>query len=583
MYLWTRTTTTYKKSPTTVAYSVSYWAEDGADGEPGADGANGKDAAEVQQNLLSDANFQEGIAQNIAIGEGWRIIGGEKVTGIDGKTAIYLDNTEGETNVDLLNQMLFKYGATQKIEPGEYYTLSFWAKGTQVDTFLYGATGYQVVNTNNAVYIDGEPVAAQPADGWYAWVLDENTWVRHTYTFQTKSTVISDEYDKKLLFRVQAGQKAYICMPKLERGLRGTAFGISPNDLTERATTFMGEFDPSKTYTGTGSIRQIVKYNNGYFMTMRTAGNFQGSSIYPSGNGLKWYWKEFDASFENIATGLLFAEEAVIENAVVRKLRTNDGIEKRILITGNEMQVFDDSNKLKLRVSGETITGAGTASTQAVPTESESGEASASTTILVCDKTWELWSFSVTATNNIVTIPEINAKIDAIIQHNTGEATFKTRAELLIDGIPIQHLTREGSQGSNLVNLFSYFTFPKMTQSMSMGNHTVSVRIYMLLYNANWSGHDFKTYTAKVEPKVSGAVFKLDYTDEILEIGENGIKGVFGSAMNVFQCTKENGVLKLQLRSGNYGISVDNTGVKLILGGTAYTLSRDSGGQIIAT
>lgn len=31
MYLWTRTTTVYKKSPTTVAYSISYWSEDGDD------------------------------------------------------------------------------------------------------------------------------------------------------------------------------------------------------------------------------------------------------------------------------------------------------------------------------------------------------------------------------------------------------------------------------------------------------------------------------------------------------------------------------------------------------------------------
>lgn len=34
-YLWTRTTTTYKLSPTTVAYSVSRWGNDGADGESG--------------------------------------------------------------------------------------------------------------------------------------------------------------------------------------------------------------------------------------------------------------------------------------------------------------------------------------------------------------------------------------------------------------------------------------------------------------------------------------------------------------------------------------------------------------------
>ena len=37
-YLWTRTTTTYKKSATTIAYSVSYWAKDGEPGSPGLPG-----------------------------------------------------------------------------------------------------------------------------------------------------------------------------------------------------------------------------------------------------------------------------------------------------------------------------------------------------------------------------------------------------------------------------------------------------------------------------------------------------------------------------------------------------------------
>ena len=37
-YLWTRTTTTYKQSPTTVAYSVSRWPVDGSDGLPGIQG-----------------------------------------------------------------------------------------------------------------------------------------------------------------------------------------------------------------------------------------------------------------------------------------------------------------------------------------------------------------------------------------------------------------------------------------------------------------------------------------------------------------------------------------------------------------
>lgn len=46
-YLWTRTTTTYKKSATTVAYSVSRYAKDGDPGEPGQPGTPGEDGKGV--------------------------------------------------------------------------------------------------------------------------------------------------------------------------------------------------------------------------------------------------------------------------------------------------------------------------------------------------------------------------------------------------------------------------------------------------------------------------------------------------------------------------------------------------------
>ena len=571
-FLWNRETIYY-----TNGYAATQM-EASCIGYQGTNGTDGTDAAEVQQNLLSDANFQEGIAQNIAIGEGWWKIGGEKVTGIDGKTAIYLDNTEGETYVELLNQMLFKLGYTQKIEPGEYYTLSFWAKGTQVDTFFYGATGYQVVNTNNAVYIDGEPEAVHQADGWHAWVLDENTWVRHTYTFQTKSTVISDEYEKKLLFRVQAGQKAYVCMPKLERGLRGTAFSISPNDLTERATTFMGEFDPSKTYTGTGSIRQIVKYNNGYYMTMRTAGNFQGSSIYPSGNGLKWWWKEFDASFENIATGLLFAEEAVIENAVVRKLRTNDTLTKRVQITGNEMQVFDDSNNMKMRVSGENITGSGTAQTANV--ESVSQNSGYNRNYITLEDNRTLWTFNVTATNNILTVPKLKVSLQFVSSY-LANARASAWFDLYIDGTKIQTIKPHWNEGdmtagptSSLTNWFSY-TFDEIVRSLAIGQHTIELDTLVVMQSSrDWAGIQIRN---KIEPNTEGAQYKLDYTDDVLEIGANGLKAVFGSALSIVQFTKENGALKIQLRSGNAGVEMTNGSLRLIIGGVKYAVSNNNG------
>lgn len=78
------------------------------------------------------------------------------------------------------------------------------------------------------------------------------------------------------------------------------------------ALTFRGEYSGSKQYTGTSDHVEVVYTGSGssrrYFMTKTTAGTFTGQ--YP-GNDTS-YWKAFQGQFENIATGLLFAEEANI-------------------------------------------------------------------------------------------------------------------------------------------------------------------------------------------------------------------------------------------------------------------------------
>lgn len=78
------------------------------------------------------------------------------------------------------------------------------------------------------------------------------------------------------------------------------------------ALTFRGEYSGSKQYTGTSDHVEVVYTGSGssrrYFITKTTAGTFTGQ--YP-GNDTS-YWKAFQGQFENIATGLLFAEEANI-------------------------------------------------------------------------------------------------------------------------------------------------------------------------------------------------------------------------------------------------------------------------------
>lgn len=87
--------------------------------------------------------------------------------------------------------------------------------------------------------------------------------------------------------------------------------GFSP------VVTYQGKYDSTKTYCGNEYRLDAVKYNGGYYIAKITAGMFAG---YSPGDNTP-YWRAFGASFESVATALLLAEEATIENLVADHLR----------------------------------------------------------------------------------------------------------------------------------------------------------------------------------------------------------------------------------------------------------------------
>ena len=109
---------------------------------------------------------------------------------------------------------------------------------------------------------------------------------------------------------------------------------------------FRGEYDPKETYYGNDRRVDVVHYGTQYYVATPTAGMF--SDILPT-NTAKW--NAFGASFDSIATGLLLAERAVVDNLTVRELATADEGE-RITVAGNSMLMFDEGNKIRLEVTG---------------------------------------------------------------------------------------------------------------------------------------------------------------------------------------------------------------------------------------
>lgn len=119
----------------------------------------------------------------------------------------------------------------------------------------------------------------------------------------------------------------YLWMTKAVKNGRGTALvstwttpvRITPQDGSDGkdgkspALVFRGRYNKDKVYYGNQLRVECVSYNGAYYATTVDAGTF--SNIAPTDTSK---WNPFGASFENVATDLMLAENANIANFIFR-------------------------------------------------------------------------------------------------------------------------------------------------------------------------------------------------------------------------------------------------------------------------
>jgi len=111
----------------------------------------------------------------------------------------------------------------------------------------------------------------------------------------------------------------------------------------------------STVYYGFNKRCDIVKYNNIYYIARSDApSGSTGFNVTPTNTN---YWNTFGNSFDSIATGLLFAQLAYVDNLGVRNLQIQDG-------SGNVVGAFvpptTSTNNYMLWVGGATPTSSAT-------------------------------------------------------------------------------------------------------------------------------------------------------------------------------------------------------------------------------
>lgn len=101
-----------------------------------------------------------------------------------------------------------------------------------------------------------------------------------------------------------------------------------------KAVTFRGEFSPYTPYYNTTNRKDCVRYGGNYYI-------YRG----PNATSSWWndsYWESFGAQFDSVATGLLLAELAYIENLGVKNLRTNTSGQRVEITQNNNALAFYD-------------------------------------------------------------------------------------------------------------------------------------------------------------------------------------------------------------------------------------------------
>lgn len=154
------------------------------------------------------------------------------VDGYDGHKAVHTDTTGWTRGYADVQQPIYN-ADVQLIKSGEWYTISFYAKGTgSIRTYIYP----NVVDTSAGSYADGVSSGHANTDGMVEWTLT-NDYVRHSWSFKVKTPLSPTTNTGIMLFRTMFGNSTYVSLPKLEQGITVTPWTPAPEDNPDEPST----------------------------------------------------------------------------------------------------------------------------------------------------------------------------------------------------------------------------------------------------------------------------------------------------------------------------------------------------------
>lgn len=270
----------------------------------------------------------------------------EVVEGVNGHNAFSV-SYQGSSEVGLiifLSQVIYSE-SVKKIKPDNWYTLSFWMKGTS-DTLgdtvssskpcrldISSLNRYMDTDSGVKMYVDGEEKPASTSVSFKP--AADGSWTYHTFTFKTKSTLSLSSSSDAMMFAINMYTRLtldnfQVCMPKLELGRMATPYDQQADSVKIPMRTSV--WAPGVKYLQGAPGEQyfdVVSFGGSWYRCKRS--HTSSASLTPS-NPTFW---EAAEDFNLLSTNVLLAENGAINLLSSNVINLFNGVVKTASINAD--------------------------------------------------------------------------------------------------------------------------------------------------------------------------------------------------------------------------------------------------------
>lgn len=401
-----------------------------------------------------------------------------------------------------------------------------------------------------------------------------------TYDLKTELTAVPtgiSTWEKPVWVRLNnfyTGGTITIERVKVEVGA-ATEYSLSVNDRRGASTPYRGAYDSNKTYYGTARRTDVVKYDGNYYVARADVGTF--TNKVPTNTD---YWNDYGAQFESVATQLLFAEFAYVENLGVRDLQTaQSGRRVHVSADDNAMTIYDDDGQTCAVFSGDQF---------------DDGELFGGADVTVSPKNVDRTYRTGDALHpnmqyqETVSCGTFNFGYAGVFTGSCRLSLQSTGSYSMGSGTPSRmfHATIELFVDNSYIGSWSIGDVPQesalyvsINKAIAAGNHSISARI--TIENPNYTSGSYQVTAGAIftNCKASADIRMARYFANGQALGCSSSQYMEALLQTVGSAQK----LLYKVRAGNCGIRFYDGTMQIMIAGTWYTCSRNTDGTLKLT